>query len=157
MPALRLTTLIHAPRSRCFDLARSVDLHRLSTEQTREQIVAGVRHGLMGLHDEVTWRAWHLGVRQSLSSRITAFDPPHHFRDSMLRGAFARFDHDHFFNEHAGVTEIRDVFDYDAPLGPLGALAERLFLNTYLRRLLARRNQVIKRVAESDEWHALLP
>ncbi len=157
MPALRLTTLIHAPQARCFDLARSVDLHRRSTAHTDEQIVAGVAHGLMGLHDQVTWRARHLGVRQSLTSRITALDPPHHFRDSMVRGAFARFDHDHFFCEHAGVTEMRDVFDYDAPLGPLGALAERLFLSAYLRRFLARRNQEIKRVAESDEWRSILP
>ncbi len=157
MPALRLTTLIHAPIARCFDLARSVDLHRRSTEQTGEQIVAGITHGLMDMDDEVTWRARHLGVRQSLSTRITAFDPPRHFRDSMLRGAFARFDHDHFFTHHAGTTEMRDVFDYDAPLGPLGDLAERLFLTAYLRRFLTRRNQVIKRVAESDEWRQILP
>ncbi|MBK7828459.1 SRPBCC family protein [Nannocystis sp.] len=157
MPALHLSTTIHAPIQRCFDLARSVDLHRLSADHTGEQIVAGVRHGLMGPGDEVTWRARHFAVWQRLSSRITAFDPPRHFRDSMLRGAFARFDHDHFFSEHAGHTEMRDVFDFDAPLGPLGDLAERLFLTAYLRRFLARRNAVIKRVAESDEWRAILP
>ena len=156
MPALHLRTTIHAPRQRCFDLARSVDLHQRSTEQTGEQIIAGITHGLMDMDDEVTWRARHLGVRQSLTTRITAFEPPRHFRDSMLRGAFARFDHDHFFNEHAGTTEMRDVFDYDAPLGPLGDLAERLFLSAYLRRFLTRRNQVIKRVAESDEWRQIL-
>ena len=156
MPALRLTTLIHAPITRCFDLARSVDLHQRSTEQTGEQIIAGITHGLMDMDDEVTWRARHLGVRQSLTTRITAFDPPRHFRDTMVRGAIARFDHDHFFNEHAGTTEMRDVFDYDAPLGPLGDLAERLFLSAYLRRFLTRRNQVIKRVAESDEWRQIL-
>ena len=77
-------------------------------------------------------------------------------RDTMQRGIFARFDHDHFFNEHAGVTEMRDVFDYDAPLGPLGALAERVFLSAYLRRFLARRNHTIKQVAESDEWRRFL-
>jgi hypothetical protein len=40
----------------------------------------------------------------------------------MVRGAFARFDHDHFFNSHDGEsTEMRDVFDFNSPLGPLGA------------------------------------
>lgn len=156
MPVLRLSTVIDAPMARCFDLARSVDLHTLSAEHTGEQIVAGVRRGLMGLDDEVTWSARHLGVRQRLSTRITAFDRPRHFRDSMLRGAFARFDHDHFFAEQGGRTEMRDVFDYDAPLGPLGDLVERLFLDDYLRRFLERRNREIKRVAESDEWRALL-
>ncbi len=42
-----------------------------------------------------------------------------------------------------------DLFDYAAPLGPLGRLAERLVLDRYLRRLLVERARVIKTVAES--------
>jgi hypothetical protein len=40
------------------------------------------------------------------------------------------------------------VFDYVAPLGVLGKLADRLFLERYMRRLLEERNAVIKRMAE---------
>jgi ligand-binding SRPBCC domain-containing protein len=156
MPVLELTTEIRAPIARCFDLARSVDLHTLSTAATREHVVDGVARGLMGPGDRVTWRARHFGVWQRLTSRITVYDPPHRFRDSMVRGAFARFDHDHWFAEHAGLTTMRDVFDYTSPLGPLGRLADVLVLAAYLRRFLAERNRVIKRVAESDEWRALL-
>ena len=47
--------------------------------------------------EEVTWSAKHFGVRQRLTSRITAFERPRRFRDSLVRGAFARFDHDHIF------------------------------------------------------------
>jgi ligand-binding SRPBCC domain-containing protein len=155
MPIVHLITRIRAPARRCFDLARSVDLHTASTAHTGEQIVAGVARGLMGPGDQVTWRARHFGVWQRLTSRITAYDPPHHFRDSMVRGAFARFDHDHWFREQAGVTEMRDEFDYTSPLGPLGRIAD-LVLTGYLRRFLARRNAEIQRVAESDEWRALL-
>ena len=47
---------------------------------------------------------------------------------------------------------MRDVFDYAAPLGPLGRIAERLFLTAYLRRFLEARNRELKAVPESDEW-----
>jgi ligand-binding SRPBCC domain-containing protein len=156
VPRIVLTTMIHAPPERCFDLSRSVDLHLLSTRHTGERAVGAVTRGLLGLGDEVTWSARHFGIRQTLTSRMTAFDRPRHFRDSMVRGAFRRFDHDHFFEAHGEETEMRDEFDYASPLGPLGRLADVLVLERYLQRLLSTRNQEIKRVAESDAWQALL-
>jgi ligand-binding SRPBCC domain-containing protein len=156
MPKIVLTTMIHAPPERCFDLSRSIDLHVASTRQTGEHAVGAITSGLLGLGDEVTWSARHFGVRQTLTSRITAFDRPHHFRDSMVRGAFRRFDHDHFFAAYGAETEMRDVFDFETPLGPLGRLADALVLGRYLRRFLERRNEEIKRVAESDAWKAML-
>lgn len=157
MPVLDLTTEIHAPVARCFDLARSVDLHTRSTAHTGERAVDGRTSGLLGPGEQVTWRARHFGVWQRLTSRITLFDPPHRFRDSMVAGAFTRFDHDHFFEPRGDRTVMRDVFDYTSPLGPLGRLADRLLLAAYLRRFLATRNQILKDVAESDDWRALLP
>ncbi len=157
MARLELTTLISAPLERCFDLSRSVELHVASTADSGERAVGGVVSGLLGPEDEVTWSARHFGVRQKLTSRITAFERPRHFRDSMVEGAFRRFDHDHFFVATASGTEMRDVFDFESPLGPLGRLADALVLKRYLRGFLERRNEVIKRAAESDGWRALLP
>jgi ligand-binding SRPBCC domain-containing protein len=157
MARIELITWILAPRERCFDLSRSVDLHVASTEDTGERAVAGITSGLLHLGEEVTWSARHFGVRQKLTSRITAFDRPAHFRDSMVKGAFRRFDHDHFFEAVGDATEMRDVFDFESPLGPLGRIADALVLTGYLRGFLERRNVVIKRAAESEEWHSLLP
>jgi ligand-binding SRPBCC domain-containing protein len=156
MPKIVLVTLIHAPPERCFDLSRSVDLHVTSTRQTGERAVGAVTSGLLGLGEEVTWSARHFGIRQTLTSRVTTFDRPRHFRDSMVRGAFRRFDHDHFFEARDEGTQMRDVFDYESPLGPLGRVADVLVLERYLRRFLERRNVEIKRVAESDAWRDLL-
>lgn len=158
MPVLRIVTHINAPAERCFDLARSIDLHSRSTVGTGERAVAGVTTGLIGDGQEVTWRARHFGVWQTLTSRITACDRPRHFRDVQIRGIFARLEHDHHFEpDGAGGCRMTDVFDYDAPLGPLGRLAERLFLSAYLRRFLEERNAVVKAVAESaDEWQRYL-
>jgi ligand-binding SRPBCC domain-containing protein len=154
---IELCTEIGAPIERCFDLSRSVEAHERSTVATSERAVAGRTSGLFELGDEVTWRATHLGVSQLLSVRISAFDRPRHFRDEMVRGAFRRFTHDHYFSATATGTTMRDVFDFAAPLGPLGRLAERLFLTGYMRRFLEKRNLELKAAAESDDWKKYLP
>jgi ligand-binding SRPBCC domain-containing protein len=155
---IRISQVVHAPRELLFDLARSVDAHKASTTQTDEEAIAGKTEGLMELGDEVTWRARHFGVRQTLSSRITAFEAPEYFRDSMVSGAFKRFDHDHFFHvQPDGSVLMEDVFNYAAPLGPLGWIAERLFLTAYMRRFLEERNKALVALALSDEWHHYLP
>jgi ligand-binding SRPBCC domain-containing protein len=152
VPVIELTTEVHAPIERTFDLSRSVELHMASTAHTGERAVAGVTSGLMALGQEVTWRARHFGIRQHLTSRITAFERPFHFRDSMMRGSFRRFDHDHFFAQRGEITLMRDIFDFQSPLGILGHIADRLFLIDYMRRLFLTRHALIKTVAETEQW-----
>ena len=157
MPVIDMTTQIIAPIQRVFDLSRSVDLHAASTAQTGERAVAGVTSGLMSLGQEVTWRARHFGIWQCLTSRITAFDPPTHFRDSLVRGVFRRFDHDHFFSQQGEITIMRDVFDFQSRRGILGHIADILVLTRYLRHFLITRNATIKEAAETDQWQRYLP
>jgi len=151
MPVIRLVTAIRSPIERCFDLSRDIDLHTRSTEQTGEIAIAGVTTGLIGPDQEVTWEANHFGVRQRLTTRITVFNRPFHFRDSQVDGAFQRFDHDHYFEvTNDGTTLMKDVFDYTSPLGWLGILADHLFLKSYMRAFLMKRNLLIKKVAEAE-------
>lgn len=151
VPRIELCTRIRAPIEKVFDLARDVDAHVASARGTHERAVGGKISGLLGLGDEVTWEAVHFGVRQRLTSRITRFERPTYFRDSMVRGAFARFDHDHFF-EPAGEGEClaRDVFDFTSPLGPLGWIADTLVLERYMRRFLDVRMRILKDLAERE-------
>jgi ligand-binding SRPBCC domain-containing protein len=120
--------------------------------------VGGRRSGLLALGDEVTWRASHFGVGQTLTSRITAWERPAHFRDSMVQGAFARLEHDHrFTDDGGGRTIMRETLEYGAPLGLLGRAVEGLVLTRYLRRFLEARNREIKALAESGAWREFLP
>jgi len=151
MPEISLTTEIAAPVETVFDLSRSVDLHVDSTAQTNERAVAGRTSGLMELGETVTWEATHFFVRQRLTVEIVEFDRPNHFRDSMLSGAFAHFDHDHDFHEHSDGTLMTDRFNFTSPLGWLGKTANWLFVTRHLRKLLVERNAVIKSVAESKD------
>ena len=152
MPVIEIVTSIAAPRERVFDLARSIDLHTNSTSSTGERAVGGVTTGLIGAGQEVTWRARHFGVWQSLTVRITAFERPTHFADAMLRGVFRRMEHHHYFEASSGSTVMRDVFSFQSPLGILGQIADQLFLARYMKSFLIERNRVIKATAESDDW-----
>ncbi|MDB4996157.1 MAG: cell division protein [Myxococcaceae bacterium] len=148
MPVIRIETFIAAPREVCFDLARDVDAHLRSTANTGERVVGGTMTGLLELGDTVTWEAVHLGVRQRLTSKMTRVERPHVFEDCMVKGAFASFAHLHEFLEENGGTRMIDVFDYRSPLGVLGKLADRLFLERYMRRLLTVRAASLKQDAE---------
>jgi ligand-binding SRPBCC domain-containing protein len=135
-----------------------VDFHIYSASNTGELAIGGRTSGLLVFDDEVTWRARHFGVWQTLTVRITAFEPRAYFRDSMVRGAFARFDHDHYFGDDGrGGTIMRDHVDFAAPLGLLGRIGERLVLTNYLHRFLTARNGELKGVAESDAWKQFVP
>src|SRR5258708_1362029 len=149
MPTIHFTTHIQASPERCFDLSLSVDLHSGSMSHTRERAVAGVTSGLMGLGDAVTWEAVHFGIKQYLTTKITAYERPSRFVHEMLKGIFQEVHHVHEFISQADEsTLMTDVFRFRAPLGPLGRLAEMLFLTRYMRRLLLHRNQYIKQMAE---------
>ena len=118
---------------------------RLREDGRASFLLESVEKGRLGRHSFV-----------GCGSRIVTFDRPRSFRDSMVSGAFARFDHDHFFEPESEGTRMVDVFDFAAPLGPLGRVVDCLILARYMRRLVEERALSIKRAAESDEWKALL-
>lgn len=156
MVRIEVVTNIAAPVERCFDLSRSIDLHMASTNWTGERAIAGTISGLIGLDQEVTWRGRHFGFRIHHTSRITACDRPRHFQDCMVRGAFKSFCHDHHFESVSDQTRMKDLMVFEAPLGWMGTLVEGI-LDRHMRSLLDRRNECIKRVAESDGWRNFLP
>jgi ligand-binding SRPBCC domain-containing protein len=157
MIRIELITLISAPRERCFDLARSIDLHLVSTEGTGERAIAGVTSGLIGAGQEVAWRGWHLGLPVSHRSRITQYQRPQHFQDCMVKGSFRSFCHDHHFEEvQADRTRMTDVMEFSAPFGVVGRMVEKVLLRRHMLQLLLRRNECLRRTAEGDAWKRYL-
>jgi ligand-binding SRPBCC domain-containing protein len=156
MPTIDFTTEIAAPRERVFDLSRSIDLHSASLSRSKEQAIAGVTSGLIGLGQEVTWRARHFGVWFKLRVRISEMERPARFADVMVDGPFRRVEHHHYFAETPAGTEMRDVFSFASPFGIIGRIVDALCLQRYMHALLIERNRAIKAVAESDEWKRYL-
>ncbi|MCH2229884.1 MAG: SRPBCC family protein [Crocinitomicaceae bacterium] len=156
MPKIVLKTKINSDLEVVFDLSRSIDLHKISTQQTNEEAIAGVTSGLIGMNESVTWRAKHLGIYQKLTSKITEFNRPKNFTDEMVSGAFKKFKHQHLFELDENDVIMTDIFDYTSPFGLLGKLADSLFLKKYMTKLLITRNQTVKEFAESGRWKEIL-
>lgn len=156
MPLIKLKTCIQSDLETCFDLSRSINLHELSTAHTNEKAVAGVTGGLINLGETVTWQATHFGIRQRLTSKITAYNRPHHFRDEQQKGIFKFFVHDHYFKNENDKIEMTDIFKYESPFGIAGKFFNRIVLTCYLRKLLIKRNAMIKEFAETDKWKTVL-
>ena len=156
MPKIVLKTKINSDLEVVFDLSRSIDLHKISTQQTNEEAIAGVTSGLIGMNESVTWRAKHFGIYQKLTSKITEFNRPKNFTDEMVSGAFKQFKHQHLFELDENDVIMTDIFDYTSPFGLLGKLADSLFLKKYITKLLTTRNQTVKEFAESGRWKEIL-
>jgi len=148
MPRLRVETFIQAPREKCFDLARDIDVHLQTTGSSSEKAVAGVTTGKMELHDFVTFEAKHFGIKQRLTSEIVEYDRPHFFVDQMVKGPFKRLRHEHRFEARDGGTLMIDFMDFSSPLGPLGWCVDKFALATYMARFLAERGKCLKEIAE---------
>jgi len=149
MATFELETFIAAPPEVCFDLSLDLDLHQGSMDHTEERIVGGRPGERIGLHEFVTWEAVHFGIRQQMTVGITALERPHRFHDQMLKGAFRRFEHEHTFEPVPGGTLLKDRFKVEAPFPPFGWIIERALLVPHLRRLMGKRNALIKARAEA--------
>lgn len=156
MPKIELTTNINSTIDTCFDLSRSIDLHKISTAKTNEEAIDGKTSGLIELNEFVTWEAVHFGIKQKLTSKITAFDRPFYFVDEQQKGAFKSFHHQHIFEVVEDKVVMKDIFTFQSPFGILGRVFNELVLTNYVKRLLIDRNKVIKEFAESDQWKLLL-
>jgi len=136
-------TKLAMPPAQAFDLSLSVAAHVASMARSRERPVGRVASDLLGLGDEITWRARHFGVPWRLTSRITAFDRPHRFIDEQVRGPFHRFHHEHLFEPVAGGSRMTDIVVLEAPAGWPGRWAERFVLASYVRALIEERNRYL--------------
>ncbi|NYF25971.1 SRPBCC family protein [Sporosarcina sp. JAI121] len=151
MPLIEHQEFIQASIERCFDLARDVDIHTRTTESTKEKAVGGVTTGLLSAGDSVTWEAVHFGIKQRLTAKITIMNRPYIFEDIMVQGAFHSFTHIHEFVEKDTGTLMIDRFQYKSPYGPIGVIADKLFLESYMRKFIVNRAQALRRIAESEE------
>ncbi len=142
--------IINAPQEICFDLARNVEVHTKTTSHTNERAVGGVTEGLLEEGDTVTWEATHFCIRQRLTAKIVSMERPNQFKDTMVKGAFHSFNHTHDFLKVPEGTLMIDTFDYKSPFGILGILADKLFLERYMKRFIITRSMELKKIAEND-------
>ena len=157
MVRLHTQVTIHAPKKRCFDLARSVDVHTLTARTISGKAVAGRVSGLSSLGDWTTWSARFFGLRFRLTTEISTFDYPNGFSDTLRSGLFRHFGHVYTFEDiGGGQTRFTDTFSFQSPFGLLGAFVDRAVLRGRMKAVDEARAGDIKRLAESDEWKKYL-
>ena len=80
-------------------------------------------------------------------TEITQIEHHRHFIDDQRVGPFALWHHQHHFKEVGnGRTEMTDVLHYQAPLGPLGTIADKLFVHRQVLGIFEAREVAIRRL-----------
>ena len=147
---------IAAPIDRCFALSTSIEVVALTLAM---RPVEGKRGGLIAANDRLLWRGWKFGLPQLHETLITGFDSPVFFQDTMGRGRFATFQHDHHFTplEDGTGTLLEDELRFSMPFGPVGALVGATIMVPHIKGLLRRRFALLKHLAEGDGWKTYHP
>ena len=94
-----------------------------------------------------------MGLRHFHESLIEDFRRNEFFRDRMIAGRFARFQHDHHFaHDREGYVLLHDELRFTMRWGWLGESLGRWVLVPRIREMMRRRFALLRHIAESDEW-----
>jgi ligand-binding SRPBCC domain-containing protein len=118
--------------------------------------VQGKTTGLVVNGDRLVWRGWKFGLPAMHETLITRYEAPHFFQDTMGRGYFKHFQHDHMFESVDGYTLMVDQVRFSMPLGFAGRAVGKAIVVPHVMSLLLRRFAMLKRIAESPDWERYL-
>ncbi len=141
---LTQTTAIDAPIEDVFDFfSRPQNLGVMTPTELRFQILSAMPDKIMrGLNIDY---ALQLGpVPLKWRTCIEEWEPPRLFADSQESGPYSSWWHEHHFTADGDRTLMEDRVYYSPPLGPLGAVANALFVAPALRSIFAFRTQAIQ-------------
>lgn len=150
MTKIIIQTKIKASIESVFNLSRNIDVHTESASTTDEKAIAGRISGLIELNETVTWKGKHFGFYLQHSSKITEMQFPRYFVDTMKKGHFKYFRHEHYFEEVNGFTIMKDVLVYETPFGIIGRFFDFILLKKHMKNFLLERNTYLKNTAENQ-------
>lgn len=90
------------------------------------------------------------GVPIRWKTEITEWDPPGGFTDTQLRGPYRLWIHEHRVEPVDGGTRVTDRVRYRIPLGPVGALVNRVFVRRWLDAIFAFRARRMAELLTAD-------
>jgi ligand-binding SRPBCC domain-containing protein len=156
MDKIEFNTHIKAPIERCFDLARSIDFHKISVGPVKEETVAGCTSGLIGPNQRVLMQSRIGSFRFSTELKITKFNPSFFFSYEVVDSTFQSIVHDYYFYDISEETVMVNHFYYKLRWGLLGEVINFLFLHNYLTKIITKRNDLLREYAETDKWKDVL-
>jgi ligand-binding SRPBCC domain-containing protein len=90
---------------------------------------------------------WHV-IPLRWTTLIEAWEPPHGFVDTQLRGPYQLWRHTHTFESRTGGTLILDELRYRLPLGRLGDALHRLLIRRDLEAIFDSRARRVRALLE---------
>lgn len=141
---LSASLVVPRPLDEVFDFfARPRNLHRITPAGMGFEYLT--HDGEMRAGLEIGYRIRPLfGIPVGWLTRITAYDPPHEFRDIQLKGPYRRWEHHHRFEAVEGGTLVRDEVDYEVPIGPAGDVVNHLVIRNELAWIFLYRTWAIR-------------
>jgi ligand-binding SRPBCC domain-containing protein len=86
----------------------------------------------------------------------TEYSPPHLFADRQVSGPFASWNHRHeFLDDGQGGTILRDVVDFEPPLGAIGRFFGSSFVNSKLSKMFDFRHEMTRKIVEAGDFRAV--
>jgi hypothetical protein len=98
-----------------------------------------------GMH--IRWRMRLGGLWQVIETEICDLNCPSGFAERQVAGPFAQFLHRRRFAPFQSGTLFTETVEY-APVGPLGALADRLWMGKFFDSVFTQRHREAKRLLE---------
>ena len=156
MQTLHFTTFMEQSAEVVFDLTRHVGLQRDALSDYNQEAVAGTRFGLLNAGETITWRARHFFRDRLFRLRVVEMIPSDRLILEQAMGPFLSFRQERYVKPCENGTILIDLVHYEWKQGRLGQIADRLFLGSYLERLLNMHIDAIRKAAEGGRWKTYL-
>lgn len=91
------------------------------------------------------------GIRLHWVTEITHVKEGVYFVDEQRFGPYAFWHHQHHLLDAPGGMLMRDIVHYKVPLGPLGRLANRLFVHRQLQQIFNYRASTLEKIFDSKK------
>ena len=153
MPRLEFAAEIDAPLEAVWAFHDTVEsMPKITPPQTKVRILGEPGAMAKGTRFTLVVRQPPIFLPLRWETIITEYDPPHRFVDEQGKGPFAHWHHEHLFEQAPrGRTLVRDIVTYTPPFGPLGVIADWLFIRRQLNALFRYRHRQTRRLLENRE------
>ena len=87
-----------------------------------------------------------LSIPTTWVTEITHVSEKKFFIDEQRVGPYTMWHHQHFFKEHKNGVLMNDIITYKAPFGPLGVIANSLFIRKKLESIFNYRYKTLNKI-----------
>lgn len=87
-----------------------------------------------------------LGVKMDWVTEITHVRDRSYFIDEQRFGPYALWHHQHHFVRQDGGVLMKDILHYKVPYGPIGTLADALFVDRQIEQIFAYRVKAVEKI-----------